>query len=163
MITASAGIAWSIRKDMEEHLRMLYEIRRFLVELSSKSACFMQPVEILIGCFVRPADKRLQKICTKIADRLMEKNQKDGEEIWRTVWEEHAGEIGLKQEETEIIKHAGGAFFGNSVEENEKQFSMILERLDFVIEAQRSGQKEKLHVYQTVSVMCGFLVIILLL
>ena len=69
----------------------------------------------------------------------------------------------LLGEEAEILEGAGGAFFGKSVEENRKHLSLSMERLNFLIEEIRKGQKEKQKVYQTVSVMCGVLLIILLL
>ena len=47
--------------------------------------------------------------------------------------------------------------------ENEKSLEHYLERLDYVINQVRGEQKEKQKVYQTVSVMCGLIVILLFL
>ena len=47
--------------------------------------------------------------------------------------------------------------------ENEKSLEHYLERLDYVIGQAREEQKEKQKVYQTVSVMCGLIVILLFL
>lgn len=71
--------------------------------------------------------------------------------------------LGLTQEEKEIVAGAGSAFFGKSMGENEKSLEHCLERLDYVIDEVRGEQKEKQKVYQTVSVMCGLIVVILLL
>ncbi len=49
------------------------------------------------------------------------------------------------------------------MEENKKQLTLTLERLDFVIEATRGEQKEKQRVYQALSVVCGLMLIILLI
>lgn len=163
VITASAGFAHCIKKDMTEHLKLLYEIRRLLVALSCEAACSMQPMEILLGCFIRPTDARLAKACREIADRLMEKCDSTGENVWREVFASHEKELGIKGEEAEIIKNAGCGFFGKSVEENKRQLSLTLERLDFVIGRTREEQGKKQRVYQTVSVMCGLMLIILLI
>lgn len=63
----------------------------------------------------------------------------------------------------EIFAGAGCAFFGKSMGENEKSLEHYLERLDYVIDQVRGEQKEKQKVYQTVSVMCGLIVILLFL
>ncbi len=160
---ASVGFAFCIRQDFVGHLRLLYDIRRLLVSLSSEAAYSMQPVEILLGCFVKPEDGRLRAICGQIADRLMEKREGVGEKVWREVFASHKKELGLSGEEEEIVESAGGAFFGKSVEENQRQLSLVMERLDFVIENTRKEQREKQRVYQAVSVMCGLMLILLLI
>lgn len=53
--------------------------------------------------------------------------------------------------------------FRKSMGENEKSLEHYLKRLDYVIDQVRGEQKEKQKVYQTVSVMCGLIVILLFL
>ena len=163
ILTASVGLAYSIKRDMTAHLYLLYEIRKMFIDISYAASESMQPVEILLGCFVRTRDERLNTACGKIAETLMEKREGDGTKVWRKVFEDSRVELGLRGEEAEILEGAGGAFFGKSVEENRKHLSLSMERLDFLIEEIRKGQKEKQRVYQTVSVMSGVLLIILLL
>lgn len=163
VITASAGFAHCIRRDLAEHLRLLYEVRRLLVALSCEAACSLQPMEVLLGGFLSPTDARLAEACREIAGRLMEKCDSTGETVWREVFAAREKELGLKGEEAEIVRNAGCGFFGKSVEENKKQLSLTLERLDFVIERTREEQEEKQRVYQTISVMCGLMLIILLI
>lgn len=163
IMTASVGLAYCIRRDMTEHLGLLYEIRKMLIDISYAASESMQPVEILLGCFICTRDKRLNEACKKIAGVLMEKKEEDGGSVWREVFGASRRELGLNGEEAEILESAGMAFFGKSVEENRKHLSLVMERLDFCIEGIRKEQKEKQRVYQTVSVMCGLLLIILLL
>lgn len=162
ILTASVGLAYSIKRDMTSHLYLLYEIRKMLIDISYAASESMQPVEVLLGCFVRTRDERLNAACGKIAETLMEKREGDGAKVWRRVFGEFRQELGLRGEEAEILEGAGGSFFGKSVEENRKHLSLSMERMDFLIEEIRKGQKEKQKVYQTVSVMCGVLLIILL-
>lgn len=163
IVMASIGLAYSIKRDLTEHLRFLYEIRRMLVMLSGEADYSMQPMEVLLGNYIKQGNERLHKVCDRIAKRLMEKRDGTGEAVWREEFESCQKELGLNEEETEIIKNAGNAFFGKSMDENRKHLSLTLERLDFVIENTRKEQKEKQKVYQTVSVICGLMLIILLI
>lgn len=163
IITASMGIAYCIQRDMEEHLRLLYEMRKLFLDIAYAASESMRPMEVLLGCFVRAKDERLNFICRQIAEGLLEKKEGKGEEVWERVFAKERRSLGLSQEEAEVAERAGSAFFGKSVEENEKHLEYTLERLDFLIENIRKEQKEKQKVYQTVSVMGGFLLILLLI
>lgn len=163
IVTAGIGMACSIRRDLAEHLRRLYDIRKLFVDISYAAYESMQPVEILLGCFIRSKDVVLNEVCKEIAERLIEKKEGKGEEVWRSVFSEHKSELELTNEEAEIIEQAGSAFFGKSVDENRKHLSMTLERLDFLIETARGEQKEKQKVYSTISVLGGVMLVILLI
>ena len=162
IIMASIGIAQTIRKELVEHLRLLYELRKLLVDIAYAAVESMQPVEILLGCFIRTRDERLNRLCKEIAERLIEKKEGTGEEVWRNVFTNFRQELQLRDEESEVIESAGSAFFGKSVDENRKHLALTIERLDFLIETARGEQKEKQKVYGTVSVLCGLMLVILL-
>lgn len=162
IVTASIGIAQTIRKELVEHLRLLYELRKLLLDISYAASTSMQPVEILLGCFIRTKDERLNAMCKEIAERLIEKKEGSGEEVWRKVMKEYQKELKLSNEEIEVLESAGSAFFGKSMEENQKHLTLVLERLEFLIETARGEQKEKQKVYGTVSVLCGLMLVILL-
>lgn len=162
IIMASIGIAQTIRKELVEHLRLLYELRKLLVDIAYAAVESMQPVEILLGCFILTRDERLNRLCKEIAERLIEKKEGTGEEVWRNVFTDFRQELQLRDEESEVIESAGSAFFGKSVDENRKHLALTIERLDFLIETARGEQKEKQKVYGTVSVLCGLMLVILL-
>ncbi|MGN0348148.1 MAG: stage III sporulation protein AB [Roseburia sp.] len=163
IFTASIGLAFHIRRDLEGHLRLLYEIRKMLTDIFYAASESMQPVEILLGCFVRMRDERLNEACKEIAEALIERREENGEEVWKKAFELRRKTLGLYSEEAEIVEGAGSAFFGKSVEENRKHLQYSLERLDFIITHAREGQKEKQRVAQTVSVAGGLVLILLLL
>lgn len=163
IVTAAVGLAGSLRKDVADHLALLYNIRKLLVDLSCAGSGTMQPVEILLGCFVRTPDARLAAICEEISERLMEKREGQGETVWRNAFAAARKTLGLNAEEAELIEGAGSAFFGKSVGENKRRLELTLERLDFLIETARGEQKEKQKVYGTLSVLGGLMVVILLL
>lgn len=163
IVAASLGLAYTIKRELTEHLRLLYEVRSILVSLSCEAVCSMQPVEILLSRFSGTKEEKLKEILKRIRERLLAREDGRGEEVWCEEFERSKKKLGFTEEEIEILKGAGVAFFGKSLEENKKQLSITLERLDFVIEHTREEQKSKQKVYQTVSVMCGFLLIILLI
>lgn len=163
VVAAGIGMAYSIRRDLENHLRRLYDIRKLFVDISYAAYESMQPVEILLGCFIRSRDEAINEVCKEIAERLIEKKEGKGEEVWKNVFAEHKSLLELTDDEAEIVEQAGSAFFGKSVDENKKHLSLTLERLDFVIETARGEQKEKQKVYSTVSVLGGVMLVILLI
>ena len=83
--------------------------------------------------------------------------------IWKSVVHDAAGERGLTEEEQELFEEAGNAFFGKSLEENEKNYAHYMERLGYVTNRAREERWEKQKVHQTISIMCGLFVILLLL
>lgn len=160
---ASAGFAFQIRRDLSNHLALAYELRRLFVAISYEQAFSMQPLEQLLVQENLTGDERLVWILKSVSARLMQRQSKAGEIIWQEEFEANRKALGLSTEELEIIKGAGAALFGKSLEENRRQLNLVLERLDFWIGQTRKEQKEKQKVYQTLSVVCGFMLIILLL
>lgn len=163
VMAASVGFAWCIRREMNDHLSLLYEIRRMLVALSCDAAYGRWPVEVLLERCSGCRNVQLEAVFHEIAARLGKKQEGNGPLVWQEVFLEHEKELGLTWEEAETIRHAGSAFFGKSLEENQRQLAQTLEQMDFLIETRRGGQKERQRVGQAVTVLCGLMVIILLL
>ena len=163
IITASTGMAAALYGEIADHVKRLYELRKLFVDISYAAYESMQPVEILLGCFVRTRDEKINDVCKEIADQLIEKKLGQGDVVWRNVFAAHRKELGLSAEEAEVIEGAGSAFFGKSVDENKKHLAVTLERLDFLIGAKQSGQKEKQRVCGAVSILGGLMIIILLI
>lgn len=163
ILAASVGLALQIGRDLREHLALLYELRRLFVSISYEEAYSMQPVEQLFLKGNLTGEPRLAGILKAIAERLMEKQSGAGGNVWQEEFEKNKDLLGVNEEELEIIKNAGPAFFGKSIEENKRQLNLVLERLDFFIGQMRKERKEKQKVYQTLSIVCGFMLIILFL
>lgn len=162
ILSASIGYAIRIRQELKEHLFLLYEIRKMLTNLLYEEQYSLQPVENILLYSIHTKDERLNEICREIGQTLLKKEAADGAEIWRMVFEKKRKLLGMNEEEAEIVESAGSAYFGKSMEENQKVLSLYLERLHFQIEIERKERKEKQKVYQTVSIMCGLILIILL-
>lgn len=160
---ASIGFSINLCGEMRAHLMLLYGIRKMFTDLFHEACYSLQPVEIVLrGCDKR-WDERLGPICSELAERLCAKQGEMGEEIWRQTFFNHRQSLLLTAEETEVIASAGSAFFGKSKEENEHNYRLCMERLEFIIENARGEQKEKQKVCRTVSITCGLMLIILLI
>lgn len=162
ILIASIGLAYSIQVELKQHQLRLFEIRSLLTRIFWEMNYSLKPVEMVLLYQIETQDECLTKILKEIGNSLMQKDAKCGEDIWQEHFCKYRRELGLKVEECELIEQAGKAFFGKSVEENQKILALYQERLDFLMEVERKERKEKQKVYQTVCIMSGLVLIILL-
>ena len=162
ILMASIGLAYSIQTELKEHLKCLFELRNLLYEIFWEMNYSLQPVEMVLLYQVATSNKCIKEILREIAENLMAKSNGTGEEIWRACFARQRSALGLKEEEGELIEQAGSAYFGKSMEENQKMLSLYLERLDFLIEGERKERREKQKVSRTLCVMSGLILVILL-
>lgn len=162
ILIASIGLAYSVQNELKLHQKRLFDIRSLLTKIFWEMHYSRRPVEMVLLYQIDTQDECLNSILREIGERLMKKEAKCGEDIWQEMFSKHRRELGLTAEEAELIEQAGRAFFGKSVEENQKILSLYQERLDFLMEVERKERKEKQKVYQTVCIMSGLVLIILL-
>lgn len=162
ILIASIGLAYSIQMELKEHQNRLFELRSLLTKIFWEMNYSRRPVEMVLLYQIDTQDECLNGILREIGQCLMKKEAKCGEDVWQETFRRYRRELGLKREESELIEQAGRAFFGKSVEENQKILSLYQERLDFLMEVERKERKEKQKVYQTVCIMSGLVLIILL-
>ena len=141
VFAAAAGMAGTYKRELADHLALLYALRKLLVDLSCYGNGTRQPVEVLLGCFVRTPD----------------------EQVWKRDFEEYPKKLCLTGEESVLIGEAGGALFGRSEEENHRRLTLILEQLDDRIKTVRGELGEKQKIYATVSMVMGGMLVILLI
>ena len=163
ILLASIGFGFQIQMDLRNHLRLLYDIRKLLLDIANETAYTMDPMEVVLEHAIHNRNPYLNEICKEMGEGLQKKERGCGQELWQERIEAWQKRLGLSLEEKEIFAGAGCAFFGKSMGENEKSLEHYLERLDYVIDQVRGEQKEKQKVYQTVSVMCGLIIILLFL
>ena len=145
ILLASVGFGFQIQMDLRNHLRLLYDIRKLLLDIVNETAYTMDPMEVVLEHAIHSRNPYLNEICKEMGEGLQKKERGCGQELWQERIEAWQKRLGL------------------SLEENEKSLEHYLERLDYVIDQVRGEQKEKQKVYQTVSVMCGLIVILLFL
>ena len=162
ILIASMGLAYSIQNELKQHQERLFELRSLLTKIFWEMNYSMRPVEMVLLYQIDTQDECLNEMLREIGECLMKKEAKCGEDIWQEIFHKHRKELGLNAEESELIEEAGRAFFGKSVEENQKILSLYQERLDFLMEVEQKERKEKQKVYQSVCIMSGLMLIILL-
>lgn len=161
ILIAAVGIACRFHGELELHLKTLYGIRRMFVELEQQMKLTLLPMEQLLPEI--KGDVRLVKICAQIAEELTLRQGESPEEIWQDIFLKQGRNLGIAKEELQVVAEAGSAFFGKNLEENERKLALYLEQMDFMIGTVRAKQKEKQRVYQTVSILGGMMLIILLI
>lgn len=90
VLLASIGIALSLRRELYLHLRLLYEIRSWLIRLSHAAGGSLLTMEALLGGYVKSQNALLQRISLEIAEQLMEKEGERG----KTSGERHLQNMG---------------------------------------------------------------------
>ena len=162
VFAAAAGMAGTYKRELADHLALLYALRKLLVDLSCYGNGTRQPVEVLLGCFVRTPDERLNEICRKIADCLIEKNEKNGEQVWKRVLR-NIGKTVFNRRGERAHRGGGRRAFGRSEEENHRRLTLILEQLMTGSKTVRGELGEKQKIYATVSMVMGGMLVILLI
>ena len=163
IFTASIGFAFQIKTDLKRHLFLLYDIRKLLLDIADEMAYSLESVETVLKYTVQSKNRYLNEICKAMGEILEKKEAKNPALAWETVILEYQKKLQLKEAEKDVFADAGNAFFGKSIEENERALKHSIKRLDAIIDVAEKEQKEKQKVYQTVSVMCGLIVILLFL
>lgn len=163
ILGASIGLAYSIQCELKNHMQLLYEIQKLFADIIYEEQYSMQPVEYILLYKINTEHEVLLEICHEIGKTLMEKEHGCGAKVWRDAFEKKRKKLALTEEEAFVVEGAGNAFFGKSMEENRKMLSYYEERLAFLIETERKERREKQKVYQTASIMCGLILMILLI
>lgn len=163
ILLASVGLAVTLGAELREHIRLLYEIRQMLLDIAQEAGYCLLPMEEILENRLHPQNEILSRFCKTLGSTLREKGGCDGTILWQQEMERYQKKLQLDAAEREVLEHAGRAFFGKNTEENASNLAMCLERLDYIIEEKRGEQKEKKRVAQTVSIMGGLMLIILLI
>ena len=141
ILLASVGFGFQIQMDLRNHLRLLYDIRKLLLDIVNETAYTMDPMEVVLEHAIHSRNPYLNEICKEMGEGLQKKERGCGQELWQERIEAWQKRLGLSLEEKEIFAGAGCAFFGKSMGENEKSLEHYLERLDYVIDEGRTKGK----------------------
>ncbi len=158
----SVGGAYGICREVADHFRLLYGFRQLFSQLSEEVRYTRCPMEQLLKN-ASPKDERIARLCMELGDNLSGGDTVSAEEAWRSIFLEKKKELHLSENELEILTEVGSAFFGKCLEENESYFTLAMTRFDFLLDELRKGQKERQKVLQSVVLMGGAVLILLLI
>lgn len=163
VLFASAGFAFRISADLKYHLTVLYDIRSLLYDIANEAVYSMAPMDVILLDRTHSKNADLQELCKSVGRALSRKEGADGARVWEETVASFRDRLCLGAEEAEIFAGAGMAFFGKTLEENEKCLTHYAGRLDAEIARAERERKEKQKVYRTASVMCGLIIVLLFL
>lgn len=157
VIAVCTALGFEKSNDSQMHLNALEELKKVFTLLKSEVQYTKAPFAEVFLKISRKVDGVYQVWLSQLSKNL-EKHEKGSlQEIWKVSIYENLKESRLKQEELEELCRVGnGLGYLETLE-------LYLNQLDFSIEKTREELKNKKKLYQSMGIMCGiFLVIVLL-
>lgn len=163
ILFGTIGGSFWIREEVADHVKLLYELRQLFFKLSEDIRYSRQPMEQLLLQNGNSTDERITSLCQELGQRLLEGNVVSPQAEWEAIFRKKQKELHLSLEEIELLAETGKAFFGKCMEENQTYFDLMMDRLNFLIEGQRRAQREKQKVLQSVVLMGGAMLVLILI
>lgn len=163
IFAGTIGCAIGVRREVADHVHLLYRLKQLLVELSEDIRYSHQPMEQILMQKRFEGDERIAELCVELGKKLAAGNVTSASKEWENIILKKRKELRLSQMEAELLAEAGNAFFGKCMEENSAHFAIVMDKLDFCIEEQRKEQREKQKVLQSVVMMGGAVLVLLLI
>jgi len=157
ILLASAGIGFSKSLDMYEHLRQLQELHKLFQYIRSELQYTRAPFAEVFEKIGRKANPPFDSWLFVLASRLQKKGTGSFCEIWKETIQEKLQECRLCEEEFEELKQIGKSL------EYMESIDLYIEQLEYKIEHTREEYKTKKKLCQSMGIMGGIFLVILLL
>jgi stage III sporulation protein AB len=83
ILLASVGFGFQIQMDLRNHLRLLYDIRKLLLDIVNETAYTMDPMEVVLEHAIHSRNPYLNEICKEMGEGLQKKERGCGQELWQ--------------------------------------------------------------------------------
>ena len=83
ILLASVGFGFQIQMDLRNHLRLLYDIRKLLLDIANETAYTMDPMEVVLEHAIHSRNPYLNEICKEMGEGLQKKERGCGQELWQ--------------------------------------------------------------------------------
>ena len=103
ILLASVGFGFQIQMDLRNHLRLLYDIRKLLLDIANETAYTMDPMEVVLEHAIHSRNPYLNEICKEMGEGLQKKERGCGQELWQERIEAWQKTLGLTSEEKEYV------------------------------------------------------------
>ena len=80
ILLASVGFGFQIQMDLRNHLRLLYDIRKLLLDIANETAYTMDPMEVVLEHAIHSRNPYLNEICKEMVRGLQKKERGCGQE-----------------------------------------------------------------------------------
>lgn len=162
VLVAAAFYGWRLSMEQQEHLEQLLAMKEMFLMLEGEISYTKTPLR---EAFVRIATQNKEPFAgflKKAAEGLLE-NRKSMGDYWRSLVEQEENRFLFSKEERELLKRSGENFGYLDGQMQLKNLELYIGQAEVMIEQFQKELKEKQKLAQTLSVMCGLFVIILLL
>lgn len=157
IITATTGIGFSKSKDLQHHLNMLEELKKLFCllrsELQYTHATFAEVFSKISTKTITPYREWL----SNLSQRLKNKTRGSFWEIWCLSITEDLNATNLKEDELEELKNVGRNL------EYMESLDLFIEQMEYRIKNTREGYRSKRKLCQSMGIMGGIFLVILLL
>ena len=99
ILLASVGFGFQIQMDLKNHLRLLYDIRKLLLDIANETAYTMDSMEVVLEHSIHSRNQHLNEICREMGEGLQRKERGCGQELWQERIEAWQKTLGLTSKE----------------------------------------------------------------
>lgn len=162
VLLAAVFYGWRLSEEQQEHMEQLVAMKEMFLMMTGEISYTKTPLR---EAFLRIAEQNKEPFAgflKKAAEGLQE-NQESMGVFWRKLVNQEKERFLFSKEERELLKRAGENFGYLDGQMQLKNLELYIGQAEVMIEQFQKELKEKQKLAQTLSVMCGLFVIILLL
>ena len=157
IITATTGIGFSSSKELQNHLNTLEELKKIFCLLSSELQYTHAPFAEVFSKISIKTSMPYREWLSNLSQRLMNKTRGSFWEIWCLSIAEDLNKTNLKEDELEELKNVGKNM------EYIQSLEIYIEQLEYRIKNTREVYRSKRKLCQSMGIMGGIFLVILLL
>lgn len=157
IITATTGIGFSKSKELQNHLNALEELKKLFCLLRSELQYTHAPFAEVFSKISTKTSIPYREWLLSLSQRLINKTRGSFWEIWCLSITEDIKETNLKEEELEELKNVGKNM------EYIESLELYIEQLEYRIKNTREAYRSKRKLCQSMGIMGGIFLVILLL
>ena len=157
IICACSGIGFTKSKELQNHLYTLEELKKLFCLLRSELQYTHAPFAEVFSKISTKTSTPYKEWLSKLSHRLSEKTQGTFWEIWCLSINEDLIEANLKEDELEDLKNVGKNM------EYIESLDLFIEQMEYQIKHTREAYRSKRKLCQSMGIMGGIFLVILLL
>lgn len=157
IITATSGIGFSKSKELQKHLNTLEELKKLFCLLRSELQYTHSPFAEVFSKLSTKTSTPYEEWLSNLSVRLNNKTRGSFWEIWCNSITDNLIETNLKEDELKELKNAGKNM------EYIESLDLFIEQLEYRIKSTREVYQSKRKICQSMGVVGGIFLVILLL
>lgn len=163
IFSVAVGASIYFIQKLKEQERQLLTIKEMLICLEKQMEYVGLPLADLLREFAKKSREPFESVCREFLDCLEQKQVEDVAALWREILLKHRNEFALSREEFEMFSDVGRLFEPTDTKSQIALTELYKSRINEKIQRMWTEQKEKQKVYQSVCIMGGMILILILL